>query len=68
MREHYISDKVDSMFHAKPKYNSSTLHDDQLSTIMNFIQNEIHKANNELINKLNRKLLLCLKENLSKPT
>lgn len=65
MREQYIANKVNSLFHAKHQ-NSVTEErgEIKISSIMSFINEEIQKSNKELNNRLMRKLYLCLKEKL----
>lgn len=73
MREHYIANKVDSLFPVKPfvehvKHSANPLNrikaERKRAEIIGFMHDEIEKASQEVTYKLTRMLNLCLKEKL----
>ena len=66
MKEHYLENKVDSLFHAEhlAPVLDGRLTEDNIKEILAFMDREIYMANIELAHKVTRMLYLCLKEKL----
>lgn len=67
MREHYIPEKISSLFtggKAEPLTPRRELKESRITAIMEYIDEEIHLANIDMRHHILKKLQSCLKEKL----